>query len=157
MNSYLRDGVPAGALDDIPESELNGGFGSIGTRFPTSTIQFWDQDRVLPYSQNFNMTLQTRWKGVVWDFGFIGALARHQSINNLNINHIRPEDLAAANAPGANIESFRPWVAWQGNQDQIQLMSPNWGISNYFALTFKSEKRYQNGCLLYTSPSPRDS
>ena len=145
LSTYLRDGVPAGALDDIPESELNGGFGARGTRFETSTIQFWDQDRVLPYSQNFNMTLQTRWKGVIWDFGFIGALARHQAINNLNINHIRPEHLAAANAPGANIEDFRPWVAWQGNQDQIQLMSPNWGISNYFALTFKSEKRYQNG------------
>ncbi len=145
MSTYLRDGVPAGALDDIPDSELHGGFGARGTRFATSTIQFWDEARVLPYNQNFNLTLQTRWKGVIWDFGFMGALGRHQAINNLNINHIRPEDLAAANAPGANIEDFRPWVAWQGNQDQIQLMSPNWGISNYFALTFKSEKRFRNG------------
>ena len=73
MDTYLRDGVPAGALDDIPESELNGGFGTRGTRFATSTIQFWDQHRVLPYSQNFNLTLQSRWKGVIWDFGFIGG------------------------------------------------------------------------------------
>ena len=145
LRTYLRDGVPAGALDDIPEADLNGGFGAVGTRFATSTIQFWDEARVLPYSQNFNLTLQTRWKGVIWEFGMIGALARHQAINNLNINHIHPDDLAAANAPGANLESFRPWVAWQGTQDQIQLMSPNWGISNYFAGTFKSEKRYQNG------------
>ena len=145
MNTYLRDGVPAGALDAIPESELHGGFGAQGTRFATSTIQFWDQARELPYSQNFNLTLQTRWKGILWDFGFIGALARHQSWNNININHIRPEDLAAANAPGANLESFRPWVALAGTQDQIQLFSPNWGISNYYAGTFKSEKRFQNG------------
>ena len=145
LSTYLRDGVPAGALDDIPESELHGGFGAVGTAFATSTIQFWDQARVLPYSQNFNVTLATRWKGIIWEFGGIGALARHQAINNLNINHIHPNDLAAANAPGANIESFRPWVAWNGTQDQIQLMSPNWGISNYFAGTFKSEKRYQNG------------
>ncbi|MDE0626378.1 MAG: hypothetical protein OXH99_08270, partial [Bryobacterales bacterium] len=114
MNTYLRDGVPAGALDAIPESELHGWFGAQGTRFATSTIQFWDQARELPYSQNFNLTLQTRWKGILWDFGFIGALARHQSWNNININHIRPEDLAAANAPGANLESFRPWVALAG-------------------------------------------
>ena len=141
----MRDGVPAGALDDIPEAELNGGFGSIGTRFPTSTVQFWDQAREMPYSQNFNLTLQTRWKGVLWDFGIIGSLARHQSINNININHIRPEDLPAANAPGANEEDYRLWTGFTGSQDQIQLMSPNWGISNYYALTFKSEKRYQNG------------
>ena len=145
MDTYLRDGVPEGALDDIPESELHGGFGAQGTRFATSTIQFWDQARELPYSQNFNLTLQTRWKGILWDFGFMGALARHQSWNNININHIRPEDLAAANAPGANLENFRPWVALAGNQDQIQLFSPNWGISNYYAGTFKSEKRFQNG------------
>ena len=78
---------------------------------------------------------------MLWDSGFIGSLARHQAINNLNIKPIHPDDLAAANAPCANIESFRPWVAWSGTQDQIQLMSPNWVISNYFALTFKSEKR----------------
>ena len=41
LSGYLRDGVPAGALDDVPESELHGGFGAIGTRFETSTIQFW--------------------------------------------------------------------------------------------------------------------
>ncbi len=142
---FLRDGVPAGALDDIPESELNGGFGSVGTRFPTSTIQFWDQARKMPYSQNFNLTLQTRWKGVLWDFGFLGALARQQSIAAINLNQIRPEDLPAANAKGANIEDFRQWSAFSGSQDLIQLESPNWGVSNYYALTFKSEKRYQNG------------
>ena len=145
LRTFLRDGVPAGALDDIPESELNGGFGSIGTRFPTSTVQFWDQAREMPYSQNFNLTLQTRWKGILWDFGIIGSLARHQSINNININHIQPEDLAAANADGADIEDYRLWTGFTGNADQIQLMSPNWGVSNYYALTFKSEKRYQNG------------
>ncbi len=145
LDTYLRDGVPAGALDDIPESELHGGFGAQGTRFATSTIQFWDQARELPYGQNFNLLLQTRWKGILWDFGFMGNLARHQSWNNININHIRPEELAAANAPGANTESFRPWVGFEGALDQVQLMSPNWGISNYFAATFKSEKRFQNG------------
>ena len=144
LGTYMRDGVPAGALDDIPEAELNGGFGAIGTRFPTSTIQFWDQARVLPYNQNFNLTLQTRWKGIIWEFGVMGALGRHQAINNLNINHIHPSQLAEANESG-NLESYRPWVAWQGTQDQIQLMSPNWGISNYYAGTFKSEKRYRNG------------
>lgn len=145
LNGYLRDGVPAGALDDIPEAELNGGFGAIGTRFATSTIQFWDEARVLPYNQNFNLTLQARWKGILWDFGMMGALGRHQAINNINLNHIHPSQLAEANASGANLESFRPWVAWPGTQDQIQIMSPNWGVSNYYAGTFKSEKRYQNG------------
>ncbi len=148
LDRYLRDGLPAGALDPIPDSELNGGFGAIGTRFPTANIQYWNEARVLPYSQNFNLTLQTRWKGVLWEFGVMGSLARHQAYNNININQIHPDDLAAANAPGVNArqkEQFLPWTAWAGFTDQIQLMSPNWGISNYWAGTFKSEKRLQNG------------
>ena len=149
FNSYLRNGLPSGALDDIPEEELNGGFGAVGTRFPTSTIQYWNQAREMPYSQNFNLTLQMRWKDVLWEFGFLGALARHQAYNNINVNQIHPDDLAAANAPGVNDAMkerlFLPWTAWEGSIDQIQLMSPNWGISNFYAATFKSEKRYQNG------------
>ena len=141
-NQFLSDGVPVGVLDDIPESELNGGFGTRGTRFQTSTIQFWDQAWEMPYAQNFNLTLQTHWKDVLWEFGLIGNLARHQAINNININHIPKELLAETDIP----ERFRrPWNAWQGNQNQIQLFSPNWGISNYYALTFKSEKRFSNG------------
>ena len=146
---YFREGVPAGALDDIPDEELNGGFGSIGTRFPTSTIQFWDQAREMPYSQNFNLTLQTRWKGVLWEFAVLGNLARHQAFANININQIHPDNLPAANAPGVNAATrerlYLPWVAWEGRGDQIQLFSPNWGLSNYWAGTFKSEKRFQNG------------
>ena len=148
LNQFIRDGLPAGALDDIPEEELHGGFGSTGTRFPTANIQYWNRNRELPYSQNFNLTIQARWKGILWEFGGMGALGRHQNFNNININQLRPEDYAAANAPGlsaAQQESFLPWQAWEGTADQIQLMSPNWGISNYYAGTFKSEKRYQNG------------
>ena len=146
-NGFLRDGIPTGALDNIPDEELNGGFGTVGTRFPTSTIQYWNQARVLPYSQNFNLTLQSRWKGVIWEFGALGSLARHQAINNININTIRPEHLPLTQGlSDAEIErQFRPWNAWSGALDQIQLMSPNWGISNYYALTFKSEKRYSGG------------
>ncbi len=148
INSYLRDGLPVGALDDIPESELHGGFGVTGSKFATSRIQYWNQDREMPYGQNFNIMLQTRWKGILWEFGGMANLARHQNFNNINISQLHPDDYAAANAPGlsaAQKESFLPWQAWAGREDQIQLMSPNWGISNYFAGTFKSERRYQNG------------
>lgn len=30
-------------------------------------------------------------------------------------------------------------------RDKIQILGPNWGLSNYLAFTFKSEHRYQNG------------
>ncbi len=134
-------------MDDIPESELNGGFGTVGTRFPTSTIQFWDQAREMPYSQNANLTVQTRWKGILWEFGGLASLARHQAINNINLNVIHPNDLEAASqvSPAQAERQFRRWNAWSGTIDQIQVMSPNWGVSNYWALTFKSEKRYTNG------------
>ncbi|MDE0627144.1 MAG: hypothetical protein OXH99_12155 [Bryobacterales bacterium] len=103
----------------------------------------------MPYLQNFNLTLQIRWKKVLWEFGFMGNLARHQNYNNINVNQIHPDDLEAANAPGINRAKkerlFLPWVARAGITDQIRLMSPSRGISNYDAATFNTEKRFRNG------------
>lgn len=120
IDTYLRDGLPAGALDYIPEEELTGGFGSMGTRFPTSTIQYWNQEREMPYSQNFNVMLQMRWKGVLWEFGGMASLARHQNFNNININQIRPKDLIEANSKNdAYRETFYPWRAWEAMEDRF--------------------------------------
>lgn len=146
-NMLLSEGVPAGSLDNIPESELHGAFGVRGSRFETSTIQFFDQDREVPYTMNFNLTLQQSWKGINWEYGILGNLGRQTPFPNINLNHIDPKNLplTAGLSEREKALRFRRWNAWSGNQNQIQIFAPNWGISNYWGLTFKSERRYQNG------------
>jgi len=54
----FQDGIPPGAMDDIPEEELLPTLGHLGTRFQTSTIQYLAEDRKAPYRQNANLTVQ---------------------------------------------------------------------------------------------------
>lgn len=138
----LRDGLPPGALDFPPESELLPTFGNRGTRFETSTVQFVDPARVFPYTQNFNLTIQHQWKGVLFEVAYLGNLGRHVSFPNINLNHIPPELLPRTDIPE---RLRRPWTIFTSDQPQIQILAPNWGISNYHAFTFKSERRFRSG------------
>ena len=140
--TVLKDGLPAGALNDVPESALTSSFGIRGTPFETSQIQFLDPHRKSPYNMNFNVTIQHQWKGVLFEIGGLGNLGRQAIFGNININHIPAYLLSATNVP---IRLRRPWTAYGSDATQIQILGPNWGLSNYYAFTFKSERRYQNG------------
>ncbi len=151
----FSEGIPAGSLDDIPESELKPWFGMRGTRFHTSSIQFFDENRSTPYTENFNITLQHQWKGWFFEVGALGNLGRQTPYPNINLNHIRPEDLHLL-GEGVPELSLRPWQCFDSNMPQIQIMAPNWGISNAWLGTLKVERRYQNGfgiTLAYTFTS----
>lgn len=151
----MQDGVPAGSLDNVPESELLPTFGNRGTAFPQSSVQFFGQDRSTPYSQNMNLSVQHQAKGWLVEVGVMANLGRQVCFPNLNLNHIRPEDLHLQDPDGANVSelSLRPWQAFTSNMPQIQIMAPNWGISNAWLGTLKIERRLQNGfgfTLAYT-------
>jgi len=141
----LRNGAPSGALDNVPESELTPTFGQRGTRFQTSSIQYVDAQRQHPYSEMFNLTLQHQWKGILLEIGGLGNLGRHVPFVSLNMNQIPPPLLARTEIPE---RLRRPWTVFGGNQAQVIQITPNWGLSNYLALTFKSERRYRNGLVL---------
>ena len=144
----LQDGVPAGALADIPESELLPTFGSRGTRFATSQIEVFDPNRVTPYTENFNLTIAKQWKEMVLEVGYLGNLGRHISFPGQNINLIRPEDLPRLDPDHPNTATafqLRPWQGFTSSQPQVQMRAPNWGLSNAHLFTFKAERRYQNG------------
>jgi len=147
----FQDGVPVGAMDDIPESELLPTFGNRGTRFPQSTVQFFAEDRVTPYSQNANLSIQHQVRGWLLEIGVLANLGRQVCFANLNLNHIRPEDLPKlAYTPELLL---RPWQAFESDMPQIQIMAPNWGISSAWLGTVKVERRLQNGfgiALAYT-------
>lgn len=138
----LRDGVPAGALDAIPESELTPAFGSRGTRFATSTMQFLAQDRATPYSQNLNITIQHQIKSILFEIGYLGNLSRKIVAPNINLNQIPGPLLSRTDIPE---RLRRPWTVLASDQSVVQLLAPNWGVSNYHALTLKSERRFNRG------------
>jgi hypothetical protein len=138
----LKDGLPVGALDDVPESQLTPKFGTRGTLFEASQIQFLSPTRKTPYNMNFNLTVQHQWKGLLFEIAGLGNLGRQAIFGNINLNHIPPSLLAQTNVPS---RLRRPWTAYGSDATQIQILAPNWGLSNYFGLTFKSERRYQNG------------
>ncbi len=140
----LSQGIPEGALDDIPESELTPTFGMRGTRFATSTIQFIGEDRVNPYTQNMNLTIQHQRGGWFFEIGALGNLGRQIAFPNININHIRTEDLPKL-ATGIDPLKLRPWQQFTSSKPQIQIFAPNWGISNAWLGTARVERRYRDG------------
>ncbi|MBI1358064.1 MAG: hypothetical protein GC160_27335 [Acidobacteria bacterium] len=148
----LAEGIPQGALDGIPESELTPNFGARGTRFELSSVQFLDENRVFPYSENINLTIQYQTHGWLFEIGGLANLGRHVSFGNINLNHIRPEDLPKL-GQGFTPYELRPWQTLTSDQPQIQIIAPNWGLSNAWLGTFKVERRLDNGfglTMVYT-------
>jgi hypothetical protein len=146
----LRQGPPASAFGDVPESSLTPSFGMRDTPFETSTIQFLDRTRATPYTINFNLTVQHQWRDMLIELGYLGNLGRQIIFPNLNVNHIRPEMLPRTEIPE---RLRRPWTVFSSDQPQIQILAPNWGFSNYHAATLRMERRYRNGLswiLAYT-------
>jgi len=146
----LKDGPPREAFADIPESELTPTFGNRGTRFETSQIQYLDRNRETQYTINYNLTIQHQWRGILFELGFLGNLGRQIVFPNINMNHIPPELLPRTEIPE---RLRRPWSVFGSDQAQIQILAPNWGLSNYHAFTFRSERRFRGGfswVLAYT-------
>ena len=138
----LQNGLPPGALDPIPTSALTPAFGDRGTAYASSVVQYVDPHRKTPHNMIFNLSIQHQWKGVLFEIAGLGNLGRQSVFANINMNHIPPNLLSQT-----QIEQYlrRPYTQFDSEQPQVQILSPNWGISNYLAFTFKSERRYQNG------------
>ena len=138
----LQQGLPAGALGFPDEADLVPEFGAIGTRWPQQQIPFLEPNRRTNYTQNFNLTIAQQFKDFALEFGYLGNLARKVPFSSININHIPPELLPQTSIP---TRLRRPYPQFPGDAAQIQILSPNWGISNYHAFIFKSERRFSQG------------
>jgi hypothetical protein len=138
----LSQGVPAGSLDTPLESDLVPEFGAIGTKYPQQQVQFLDPKRRTPYTQNFNLTIAQQWRNVGFEVGYIGNLGRKSPFPNINLNHI-PAELLPQTSVAPRLR--RPYPQFPGDTAQIQILSPNWGLSNYHGMTFKVERRFASG------------
>ena len=138
----LRDGLPAGALDLIPESELTPTFGNRGTRFVQTTFNYRDPDFPITYAQNFNLTIQHQWRGILFETGYVGNLGRQVYSFLRNLNLIRPELLSRTDI-GERLR--RPWTIFGSDQATIAPTPWTGGISNYHAFNLRIERRFSNG------------
>ncbi|MBI3210324.1 MAG: TonB-dependent receptor [Candidatus Solibacter usitatus] len=138
----LQQGLPPNALVFPPASALTSSFGARGTQFAASQVQFLDPHRRTQYNENFSLTIQKQWKEMVFELGYIGNLGRKLTFPNINLNHIPPALLSRIEIP---TRLRRPYPQFDSDAPQIQIISPNWGLSAYHAFTFKSEKRFSNG------------
>jgi len=146
----LRQGLPLEAFAAIPLSELTPTYGNRGTTFEASQIQFLNRTRKTQYTLNYNLTVQHMWHGALLEFGFLGNLGRQIVFPNINLNHIPPALLPRTEIPE---RLRRPWTVFGSDQAQIQILAPNWGLSNYHAFTFRTERRFRGGfswVLAYT-------
>jgi len=138
----LREGLPPGALQSPSEQDLTPEFGAIGTPWPQQQIQFINPERSTNYTQNFNLTIGQQVKEIAFEFGYLGNLGRHVPFPNINLNHIPTELLSRTEIP---VRLRRPYPQFPGDTAQVQILSPNWGLSNYHAFVLKSEKRAASG------------
>jgi hypothetical protein len=141
----LREGLPPDALQFPSEKDLVPEFGSIKDEVPQQQIQFLDPERRTNYSQNFNLALAQQVKDFAFEFGYLGNLGRKVPFPNINLNHISPEVLLQTEPKATNDNRLlRPYPQYLDNT-QIQILAPNWGLSNYHAFFVKSEKRFARG------------
>jgi hypothetical protein len=138
----LQQGLPPGSLVAPKEEDLTLSFGARGTSDPVSLIQWLDPYRRTQYSENFNLTVQHQWKSIMLEAGYMGTLGRKVPFPNVNLNLIPPNLLSRTDIPA---RLRRPYPQFDSDRPQIQIIAPNWGLSNYHAFTFKSEKRYSRG------------
>jgi len=138
----LQQGLPLTAMVAPHEEDLTLAFGARGTKFPVSQIQWLDPYRRTQYTENFNFTIQRQWRDILFELGYLGNLGRKITFPNINLNLIPPNLLARTDIPA---RLRRPYPQFDSDRPQIQIISPNWGLSNYHAFTFKSDKRFSNG------------
>jgi hypothetical protein len=105
-------------------------------------VQFLDPHRKTQYNENFNLTLQRQWRELFFEAGYVGNLGRKITFPNLNINHIPTALLSRTDIPE---RLRRPYSQYDSEATQMQIISPNWGFSNYHAFNFKAEKRFSSG------------
>jgi len=136
----LRNGVPP--VNPGGEA-LTAAFGAVPVgRNPTTNVQFYERNRKLGYSQQFNLTIQRELGGsMVLEAAYLGNLSRKLSMANVNINQIRPELIPAIRPAGVFRQAFRPYPQFNG----VTLTQPNFGITDYHAGALKVEKRLSHG------------
>ena len=133
---FLRDGVPA-----LQEAAVvrDASFGAVRVgQAATTAVTFYERDRATGYAQQFNLGIQRELPArFVVEVSYLGNLSRKLPSQNLNINQISPEKMAA----GLTQQRDRPFPQFSN----VTLLFPTLGASNYHAGVLRVEKRFSHG------------
>jgi hypothetical protein len=137
----LKDGVPDGLLNIPDEKDLTPEFGTIGSKYPQSRIDWVDQNHRTPYAYDFNFGIQHQAGAHLLEGRYLGKVGHGLNIRDLNINQIHPKNLARTDL---SRDQLRPFTQYPGASD-IRLNQANFYHSNYHGFAFKAEKRFAGG------------
>jgi hypothetical protein len=133
---FLRDGVPA-----LREAAIvrDASFGAVRVgQAATTAVTFYERDRASGYAQQFNLGVQRELPGrFVVELSYLGNLSRKLPSQNLSINQIAPDKMAA----GATQQRDRPFPQFSN----VTVLFPTLGVSNYHAGVLRVEKRFSHG------------
>jgi hypothetical protein len=133
---FLRNGVPNVTA---ARPALNDSFGAVAVgQNPNTAVTFFENNRASGYSEQFNLGVQHQiTNSVVLEVSGIGNLGRKLPSANLPINQIRPEILG----PTHQSQRDRPFPQYSN----VTIQNPTLGISNYYGLLMRAEKRFSSG------------
>ncbi len=135
----LRDGFPP--FTRPPVDELGDGYGAVPVgASPTTAVSFFDRNRATPASYQYNLNIQREFAGnLMLEVGYIGNQSRHLTANDLTLNQVPPNLLAAGNA-----QVRRPFPQFSN----VTMVNPAIGSSSYHAGFVKLERRFAQGFAL---------
>ncbi len=153
----LKDGLPPTFLVIAPESELNPNFGTRGTRFVQGRVDFVERDHRTPYAYDYNLTLQHQVGEQLFEVRYFAKFAKRVNLRRMNLNQIHPLNLPRVGAlefgSRANTQRLLKPFTQYGGTGQVRMNNPNFFNSDYQGVSFKTEKRFNQGLgyiFLYT-------
>jgi len=120
-------------LDNIPYQPID------TTGRTSKSVSVFPADNPLAYIQQYNFNIQTQWKTILFQAGYVGTRGSHLTYGSYNNNAI-----PVALAPAAKGQFVAPYVPYP--QYPLGVTINSWiGSSDYNALQLKAEKRFSRG------------
>ena len=151
----LKDGMPDTFLTIPDPSELNADFGTRGTKFVQGRVDYVDINHRTPYSFDWNLTWQHQIGEQLFEVRYFAKFAKKVNLRRMNLNQIHPLNLprVGTNEFGSQTQRLLKPFTQYGGTGQIRMNNPNFFKSDYQGLSFKTEKRFNEGVgyiFLYT-------
>ena len=119
----LRDGVPNNILEIPDESDLTGDFGTRGSRFPLSRVDYVDQNHRTPYAFDYNLGVQHQIGEQLIEVRYIAKKAKKVNLRRMNLNQIHPDNLGRTDVASYLLRPFPQYTGqWANPHEQSQLL-----------------------------------
>ena len=126
-------------LDSIPYQPID------KTGKNAKSVTIFPDHNPMAYVQQWNMNVETEYKTILLEVGYVGTRGSHLSYGSYNLNAI-----PVSEAPLARGNFVAPYVAYP--QYPLGITNNAWlGSSDYNALQIKAERRFANGLAFVLS------